>query len=397
MYNNLSNKEKNILNITLSLIISLIIFVFYFRRISIDNIIYFLIITIIFYIILNLLTKKISLEGFQGSDINNYAELFYGNNNLSEDNSKLLSSLTNLFNDISDSNITGEDSNTSSKTSNKTSNKINDKSNYITSEEHHKSPFKSTSAHLRDLGYPEEEEHRRYRRHMLTEEEHHKKMIPMEEEYNRYKKFTPTEEEHKVKKIVVEEAEEEEHKPSIAPYIMNNPTNVPNSKKLIQAEETPYKKEVNLTNVKPNETVPLSLNGSSGTPININISYNAQNSVNENNVGKETKSDGNSGGNSNGIGSGNNSGSGATNSNKNSICDRNNYYNSDDTRVNYNNAWMYGKWAWNDKPDYYIPTDNNVKYNIKQIPTESKKCTVCPAMANTPWSNYLSGDDNLKK
>ena len=50
-----------------------------------------------------------------------------------------------------------------------------------------------------------------------------------------------------------------------------------------------------------------------------------------------------------------------------------------------------------DKPDYYIPTDNNVKYNIKQIPTESKKCTVCPAMANTPWSNYLSGDDNLKK
>jgi hypothetical protein len=382
MYNNLSNKEKNILNITLSLIISLIIFVFYFRRISIDNIIYFLIITIIFYIILNLLTKKISLEGFQGSDINDYAELFYGNSNLTKDDSKLLSSLTNLFNDINKSNITtSEDSNTS----NKTSNKINNKSNYITSEEHHKSPFKSTSAKLRHMGYSEEEEHRRYRRHMLTEEEHHIKMIPTEEEY-KYKKYTPMEEEHKVHKTV---AEEEEHKPSIAPYIMNNPTNVPDNKKMKKAEETPYKKDVNLTNAKPNETVPLSLNGASGTPININISYNAQNSVNENNVGRESKSVDS--------GSGSSSGTGTANSNKNSICDRNNYYNSDDTRVNYNNSWMYGKWAWNDKPDYYIPTDNNVKYNIKQIPTESKKCTVCPAMANTPWSNYLSGDDNLKK
>jgi hypothetical protein len=59
---------------------------------------------------------------------------------------------------------------------------------------------------------------------------------------------------------------------------------------------------------------------------------------------------------------------------------------------------MYGKWAWNDKPDYYIPGNkNDVKYNIKQVPTTQKECPVCPLMDNTPWTNYMSGDENIKK
>jgi hypothetical protein len=173
---------------------------------------------------------------------------------------------------------------------------------------------------------------------------------------------------------------------------MNNPTNVPETAPKGSSHVTKPEEK----NIK-NKSVPLAINGQNGTPININISYNAQNSVNENNVdSKGRSSDDSSEGDTN---SRRRVNCNKSNSNLNNLCDTNNYYNDDqNTRVNYNNAWMYGKWAWNNKPDYYLPGNkNDVKYTIKQVPTSQKECPTCPLMDNTPWSNYMSGDDNIKK
>ena len=116
------------------------------------------------------------------------------------------------------------------------------------------------------------------------------------------------------------------------------------------------------------------------SPLNINISYNSQNSVNEidNNSScnkecnkerpiKENKS-----------------------KNLGNNCDNSRIYNNSD--------WIYGSSAWNNDPDYYIPEKNRVK-EIPQplnelINTRKYKedKNVCPLMINTPWSEYKSGD-----
>ena len=411
MYKNFDTNERNILNICLALVISLIIFIFYFKRISLDNIIYFLIITLIFYIILNLLTKRVNLESFE------LMELFYGNGasnpNLTDEDNKLLKSLDNLFDNLNK----GQGNTNTNTNTNTQDNKI------ISEEEYIGSVFKSSNAKINRRSIITGEEYRRdfnrssiitgeehhrsrivteeeyHRMRIVTEEEHPKSLfnrphgIVTEEEYHKYHKYIPTEEEHKQirNKIVVEEEEEEENKPNIAPYIMNNPTNVSETAPIASPAITKPEE----TNIK-NKSVPLAINGQNGTPININISYNAQNSVNENNVGSKERSSGDMNeGNTNRKQANSNK----SNSNLNNLCDTNNYYNDDqNTRVNYNNAWMYGKWAWNNKPDYYVPGNkNDVKYTIKQVPTSQKECPTCPLMDNTPWSNYMSGDDDIKK
>ena len=117
---------------------------------------------------------------------------------------------------------------------------------------------------------------------------------------------------------------------------------------------------------------------SNPTPININVSYNAQNSVNEID----------------------NNRNGGVLPNKNKIkenvgeiCDRGRIYNNSD--------WIYGENAWTNNPDFFIPDKLKYKNPLKKISqplnellNKNRKSNgnVCPMMVNTPWSEYKSGD-----
>jgi len=128
-----------------------------------------------------------------------------------------------------------------------------------------------------------------------------------------------------------------------------------------------------------------------GTPLNINISYNSQNSLNEidnnNNTSKECNKEN------------------KCNEIKENKCNemkenksKNLGNNCDNSRIYNNGDWIYGSSAWTNDPDYYIPEKNKVK-EISQPLNElinSKKYkenkNVCPLMINTPWTEYKSGD-----
>ncbi len=79
------------------------------------------------------------------------------------------------------------------------------------------------------------------------------------------------------------------------------------------------------------------------------------------------------------------------------------------SRVYNNDQWMntwlsdnYGRLAWTNKPDYYIPEkkedtviqrpheSNQVQYDASK---NKEKCTVCPVQLNNPWTEYKTGDN----
>ena len=155
---------------------------------------------------------------------------------------------------------------------------------------------------------------------------------------------------------------------------------------------------------------PIPLSGMYG-PLNINISYNAQNSINELDNGTTSSSL---------KGTMPNSTSTQPNSTQSSSTQPNSTQStstqpnpsnnlSNQSRVYTNSDWIYGTNAWTNNPDYYIPQqgcsgpygDNNCP--IKQVPkalneivtTRSYKQnkSVAPLMINTPWAEYKSGDD----
>ena len=110
-----------------------------------------------------------------------------------------------------------------------------------------------------------------------------------------------------------------------------------------------------------------------GGPININISYNAQNSVNK--IDTNDKSDQNS---------------------------SRNLGDFPGTRIHDNKDWLYGSNAWTNQPDYYIPGDY-LKNSFEKIPQalnelrnadsyRRNKNNVCPLQVNVPWTEYKSGD-----
>jgi hypothetical protein len=137
---------------------------------------------------------------------------------------------------------------------------------------------------------------------------------------------------------------------------------------------------------------PLIPNNTSGySPLNINISYNAQNSVNEldnneKNIGDEKN-----------------------NCNKNNNIRKElkenikskNLGDFNNERIHTNSDWIYGSHAWTNEPDYYIP-NKDIRKSFNEIPQplneliNSKKykgkTEVCPLMINTPWTEYKSGD-----
>ena len=140
-------------------------------------------------------------------------------------------------------------------------------------------------------------------------------------------------------------------------------------------------------------------------PLNINISYNSQNSTNNLDNNKVV---------ANGIENGSNkNGNGKMPKKK---CNKNKgTYNYSDSRVYNNSDWIYGDYAWTNEPDYYIPGDDcdedkpHPKNTINSCPTVNisqplnemvsarnyrkfNNENVCPLMINTPWSEYKSGD-----
>jgi Ca2+/Na+ antiporter len=113
-------------------------------------------------------------------------------------------------------------------------------------------------------------------------------------------------------------------------------------------------------------------------PININISYNAQNSVNKIDTNDtDNKTD------------------------KNSLTSRNlgSYPGS---RIYDNSDWLYGSNAWTNDPDYYIPGDylknsfNKIPQQLNELKNANKyrknQNNVCPLQVNVPWTEYKSGD-----
>jgi len=129
------------------------------------------------------------------------------------------------------------------------------------------------------------------------------------------------------------------------------------------------------------------------SPININISYNSQNSINEldnnekkNDIDYKPYRD--------------NTNNKNKSKNLGSYCDNSRVYNNSD--------WIYGSNAWTNDPDYYIPNkgcsnkyekDNNCITEVPQPLNElintrkyKENKNVCPLMINTPWTEYKTGD-----
>jgi hypothetical protein len=132
---------------------------------------------------------------------------------------------------------------------------------------------------------------------------------------------------------------------------------------------------------------PIPSSGNYG-PLNINISYNAQNSVNEIDNQKNIDMP-----------------------HRNQYREKQNLSknlgNFNDGRIYNNSDWIYGNNAWTDFPDYYIPNKNTNVLNDGNYPVRTISQTlnemintkkykgnneVAPLMINTPWSEYKSGD-----
>ena len=168
--------------------------------------------------------------------------------------------------------------------------------------------------------------------------------------------------------------------------------------------------EDNIQNISDNSlnsssTTPLSTSTNGNNPININISYNSQNSINEldNNESRLMKTPVSNNSNSNSNSNSNINNNILANSEKKYInrnlglinpkCD-----DSVGSRINTDGDWIYGKQAWTNNPDFYTP-EEYIKQTYKRGWNEMteankyrKNTDVCPLMANVPWTEYKSGD-----
>lgn len=121
-------------------------------------------------------------------------------------------------------------------------------------------------------------------------------------------------------------------------------------------------------------------------PLNINISYNAQNSTNNLNDGI-----------------GGSSQCGLTNPIKPPSKNLGPIGNCGLTRIYNNSDWIYGSNAWTNDPDYYIPTKDCPSPIVPKNPIPLNEVSmrklqdgndVCPLEINTPWSEWKSGDSD---
>ena len=135
---------------------------------------------------------------------------------------------------------------------------------------------------------------------------------------------------------------------------------------------------------------PIPNNTAGYSPLNINISYNAQNSVNE--LDNNEKNNDNEKNNCN------------QKNNKIELKEKiksKNLGDFNNERIHTNSDWIYGSHAWTNDPDYYIP-NKDIRKSFNEIPQPLNelinsrkykgKTEVCPLMINTPWTEYKSGD-----
>jgi Ca2+/Na+ antiporter len=168
---------------------------------------------------------------------------------------------------------------------------------------------------------------------------------------------------------------EEETHPYINHHIIEEETN--NNQNIVQEEESSTYNYVNpdLNKILLNNPIP---NGTAFSPLNINISYNSQNSNNELDNNKTVN--------------GNKENSCMKNQNQNQNQNQNLGDYNDTTRIHNNSDWIYGNNAWTNNPDYYIPRKVPQPLNQLMNTKKIKENTVCPLMVNTPWTEYKSGD-----
>jgi hypothetical protein len=147
-------------------------------------------------------------------------------------------------------------------------------------------------------------------------------------------------------------------------------------KRLEEEEKLKEKnKEYSMNYQKPDISKLVMSTPTPSSPVNINISYNSQNSVNELENEKMTsykeslrKNNSNN----------------PNNKNLGTITS-----DVSNTRLHGNSDWVYGDSSWTNNPDYYVPQKSLNEWSNTM---EQKTNTVCPLMDNMPWSEYKSGD-----
>ena len=183
------------------------------------------------------------------------------------------------------------------------------------------------------------------------------------------------------------EAEEESTSPINNYYIIEEESNISGDtiksttniqqplQNIIPEEESSLNNYVkpDLNKILLNNPIP---NGTAYSPLNINISYNAQNSNNELDNNKTVSE--------------NKENSCMKNQNNNQNKNLGDY--NDTTRIHNNSDWVYGNNAWTNNPDYYIPRKVPQPLNQLMNTKKNKENTVFPLMVNTPWTEYKSGD-----
>ena len=331
--------NKKLIFLLFSIFLGLIISFFYNKEFNETFLLMSILITIIFYIIFYYLADIRNKEDFKNYYNSNFFDSKFYNTNKNKNNKNKNNKNNNNINYyLEDADGENTDEEEFSLTNNYTNNNIIEEENNIFQEE--------TYPIINNI-IEEEESDKLVNNNYIIEEE----------------KNTPTNNYY----IVEEES-------NISGDTIPSTTNIDQPLKNIMSEE-----ESSLNNyVKPdlnkillNNPIP---NGTAYSPLNINISYNAQNSNNEldnNKTVSENKE---------------NSYMKNQNQNKN-LGDYN-----DTTRIHNNSDWVYGNNAWTNNPDYYIPRKVPQPLNQLMNTKKPKENTVCPLMVNTPWTEYKSGD-----
>ena len=384
------NIQQSIIYIVLSVLLTIIITNYYIKKINLHYFIVFTLLFIIFYLFFYLINLE-NKESFENKRYEDHLASYYKKyGNEEEEHHKPLP--RSRYHEEEEEEHP----------------RPYQRRHYYEEEEEHPRPHQRRHHYEEEEEHPtqqqqqqqqheEEEEYRRRprrRHHYEEEEEHH---YPLQNylknfltKLNPYQQPPPPheEEEHPYSAVPSPPPhEEEQHLSSPVPLYP-------------QEEETKYNDF--LKNFKESRETKESINSIKGnTPINININYNGENIINDNDHNKLLRTKQNNK-------NDNKNNNKNKNQNKKNDCATSRNLGDYSSRVYNNSDWIYGTQAWTDSPDYYIPHEDNyllpLNYTnrvdtVSQKQNEltlkkkySKKDPPCPLMINTPWSEYKSGD-----
>ncbi len=387
------NIQQSIIYIVLSVLLTIIITNYYIKKINLHYFIVFTLLFIIFYLFFYLINLE-NKESFENKRYEDHLASYYKKyGNEEEEHHKPLP--RSRYHEEEEEEHP----------------RPYQRRHHYEEEEEHPRPYQRRH-HYEEEEYPtqqqqqpheeEEEHHRRPRRRHHYEEEEEEHHYPLQNylknfltKLNPYQQPPPPheEEEHPYGTVPPHEEEQLPPRPIPPPHEEEQypPRPVPSYP---QEEETNYNDF--LKNFKESRETKESINSIKGnTPINININYNGENIINDNDNNKllRTKQ---------------NNKNDNKNQNKKNDCATSRNLGDYSSRVYNNSDWIYGTQAWTDSPDYYIPHEDNyllpLNYTnrvdtVSQKQNEltlkkkySKKDPPCPLMINTPWSEYKSGD-----